>query len=327
MPKSKKLDEAMALLDSIRSDPSIPAAQAHLTQLLQGKQSIPAANAAKIVGDAELRDLIPILIATFAHWMETPIARDPGCFAKFRIAEALYKLEVPNEAIFLAGIRHRQMEPVWGGQQDTACSLRNVSALGLVKCSYSELMLELADLLADPEPLVRSGAIRAIAYSGRIEAVPLLRYKTRIGDSELAVLTDSFAGLIEIDRPNAIPVIAKYLNPKFADPGPAEMAALALGESKAPEAFPILEQFWQNTLSAELKKVALLAIAMHRSQPALNLLKETLRSAPIHHASDALEALKIYQSDNDFWEIVEMIVEARGDDLLLRQLHQPATTL
>jgi hypothetical protein len=334
MPKSKKLDEALALLDSIRPDPTSPQAQTILKNLLQSKQSIPAANAAKLIGDADLRELIPTLIASFPYWLEDPIVRDPGCFAKFRITETLYKLEIPNEEIFLQGIRHHQLEPTWAGKQDTACSLRNVSALGLVKCGYSELMLELADLLADSEPSVRSGAIRAIAYSGRIEAIPLLRYKTQIGDKELSVLADSFAALLEIDPQNAIPVVAKHLVTKpqitesgILDTGIAEMAALALGESKLPAAYPLLERFYQETVYAELKKSALLAIAMHRSQPALTFLKDLLRNGSITNASEALEALKLYQSDSDLWEIIEMIVEARGDDRLLRQLHQPEATL
>jgi hypothetical protein len=326
MAKSKKLDESIALLDSIRDDPRSEKAMAILNQLLSGKQSIPAANSAKLIGDAELRDLIPNLLAAFPYWMEDAIVRDPGCFAKYRIAEALYKLEVPSEEVFLTGIRHTQLEAVWAGKQDTACSLRNVCALGLVNSGYSDLMLELADLLADPEPSVRTGAIRAIAYSSRLEAVPLLRYKAQVGDPEVSVMADCFAALIEIAPTSSIPLIAKFLDkPKLTESAIAEMAVLALGESKAPEALPILKKFWQQTFFAELKKSTLLAIAMLRSEPALAFLKNILRDRPIDEALDALEALGLYQSDQNFWEIVEMIVEARGDDRLFQALHQHPT--
>jgi hypothetical protein len=331
MAKSKKLDEAITLLDSIRDRPQSDEATAVLRKLLQGKHSVPAANSAKLIAEAELRHLIPDLQNSFDDWMENAVERDPGCFAKFRIAETLYKLEVPSEAIFLQGIRHRQMEPVWGGKQDTACSLRNVCALGLVKSSYGEVMWELADLLADAEPSVRSGAIRAIAYSGRVEAIPLLRFKVQVGDDELAVMGDCFAGLLQIDPDRLLPLVAKFLpmksgierllegerNPNLAL---AEMAALAIGEARPEGGFAILQQFWQALSEPDLKPSALLAIGMLRSDAAVKLLKTVLNEAPTKEAIAALEALRLFEGDRNIWESVEMLVEQRNDNQLLAAL-------
>ncbi len=323
MVKSKKIDEAIARLDSIRAEPQTDRAQTILRQLLQGQPALVVANSAKLIGDEDLRELIPDLLMAFPRFMTDAVVSDPGCFAKFRIAEALYKLEIPSEAIFLQGIRHRQPEPVWGGSEDTACSLRNVCALGLVKSGYGDMMLELADLLADPEPTVRSGAVRAIAYSGRLEAIPLLRFKTQTGDPEITVMEDCFAGLLQVDPANSLPLVARFLeNSTLAQPAIAEIAALAIGEAKPDGALPLLQQFWQRTLLTESKKSALLAIAMLRSEPAITWLKNILRERPLPEALDALEALRLYETDRHLWELVSMIVEMRGEAKLLKALRQ-----
>jgi hypothetical protein len=319
MAKSKKVDESIALLNSVRSAPQSAESIAILRQLLAGKPASAVASAARLIGDEDLRDLVPDLVAAFPRFLEEAIASDPGCFAKFRIAEALYRLEIPSEGVFLAGIRHVQVEPGWDGGDDTACGLRNVSALGLVKSGYGDMMLELADLLADPEPTVRSGAVRAIAYSGRVEAVPLLRYKLRIGDGEIDVMADCFAGLLEIDPKNSLGLVASFLeNPSLTQLAIAEMAALAIGEAKLAGSLPILEKFWHRTVFAELKKSALLAIAMLRSEAAIMFLQNILRDRPIPDAIEALAALRLYESDSRLWKEISTIVEMRGDDRLMR---------
>jgi hypothetical protein len=320
MAKSTKLDQALAELDAIRDDPQSDRATQVLRQLLKGKAAIGVAKSAKLVGDEGLRDLIPDLMAAFPRFVEDGVDRDPGCFAKFRIAEALYKMEIPSEDIFLTGIRYVQLEPVWGGRQDTACSLRNVCALGLVKSSYGDVMVELADLLADTEPTVRSGAIRAIAYSGRVEALPLLRYKVRVGDGELAVVGDGFAAILELDPDRSLPLVAKYLaDPTFDNLALCEMAALAIGEAKVAGGFAVLAAFWERLRTrqlqfAELNRSVLLAIAMLRRPEAIKLLKAILLENPVSEALAALEALRIYESDANLWEQVEMLVDLRPDN-------------
>jgi hypothetical protein len=324
MAKSKAVEKAIAVLDSMRSHPETPEAQQVFRELLGGKVAIAAANTAKLVGEVRIRALVPDLIAAFSHWLTDPVKQDPGCFAKFRIAEALYQMEVSCEEVFLSGIHHMQMEPVWCGRQDTACSLRNVCALGLVKSGYPDMVLELADLLADPEPSVRSGALRALAYSGRIEAVPLLRFKVQSGDPEVAVVGDSFTALLDIAPESGLPLVARFLEP----PSPlelggrpvgawsgaiAEMAALAIGEAKPAGAFELLQGFWERMSDPELRAVGLLAIAMVRSQPGIALLKNLLSRGSPADATAALEALKLYRSDTALWETVEILAEQRSD--------------
>jgi hypothetical protein len=259
-------------------------------------------------------------VAAFERFVADGVAQDPGCFAKFRIAEALYKLEIPSEDIFLTGIRYVQLEPAWGGSEDTACSLRNVCALGLVNSSYGEVMLELADLLADRVASVRSGAIRAIAVSGQMAALPLLRYKAQMGGDELAVMSDCFAALLELDPDRSLVLVQKHLvDPNFDNLALCEIAALAIGEAKVTGGFPVLAAFWERLRTrqlqfAELNRSVLLSIAMLRSPEAIKLLKTILREQPVPEAIAALEALRIYQSDANLWEQVEMLVDSRPDN-------------
>ncbi len=326
MAKSVKLEQALAELDAIRDDPQSDQATAFLRHSLQKQPAIVVANSAKLIGDQELRDLVPDLVAAFPRFVADGVKQDPGCFAKFRIAEALYKLEIPSEEIFLTGIRYVQLEPVWGGSEDTACSLRNVCALGLVNASYAEVMLELADLLADREPTVRSGAIRAIAGSGQLAALPLLRYKAQVGDAELAVMADCWATLLEMDADRSLPLVQKHLvDPTFDNLALCEIAALAIGEAKVVGGFAVLEAFWQRIRTRqlqfdELNRSVLLAIAMLRSPEAIKFLKGMLREQPVPEAIAALAALRIYQSDRNLWEQVEMLVEGRGEPQLLQAL-------
>jgi hypothetical protein len=183
MAKSRKLEQFLAQLETIRLDPSTAEAAIALRQILQSKYAIAIAQAAKIIGKAECYDLIPDLVAAFDRCMTKPIDTDPGCTAKLNIADALYRLECSNEDLFLRGIHHVQMEPVWGGSEDTAVALRGVCALGLVRMNYPQVMNELADLLADPNQDARISAARAIAYSGTDAGIPLLRLRIKVGDT------------------------------------------------------------------------------------------------------------------------------------------------
>jgi hypothetical protein len=71
---------------------------------------------------------------------------------------------------------------------------------------------------------------------------------------------------------------------------------------------------------AELKKSALLAIAMLRSEAAIAMLQDILRNRPIAECVDALAALRLYESDSHLWREISTIVEMRGDDRLMRAL-------
>ncbi|MGF1534933.1 MAG: HEAT repeat domain-containing protein [Elainellaceae cyanobacterium] len=301
MASSKRLEDTIARLNTARRDPSSEAAIATIQQVLTSKFSIAVAQAAKLVADAELYALMPELVSTFERLMEKPVDRDPGCKGKEKLADALYRLEFSDERLFLRGIHHVQMEPVWGTRVDTAAGLRGTCALGLVRMNYPEVMVELADLLADPEPPARIMAAQAIAYAENPASVPLLRLKAHMGDDNLQVVSECLSGLLKLAPAQSLPFVAKYLK---AGPAPVcEVAALALGESRLAAALPILQDYWHQTRDRELRRVSLMAIAMLRQDEAIAFLLELIASDA--DAEDALLALKPYRQDQGLWQRVE----------------------
>ncbi|MGB8703262.1 MAG: HEAT repeat domain-containing protein, partial [Thermosynechococcaceae cyanobacterium] len=197
------------------------------------------------------------------------------------------------------------------GKTDTASGLRGCCAMGLVRMNYPEVMAELADLLADPESPARIAAARAIAYCGSSQGVPLLRLKVRTGDKDPQVLAECFAGLLQLAPAQSLALIAQFL--AQPDEAIAEMAALALGESRVPEAFPVLHHCWQHTRYDNLKRTALLAIAMLRQDEALQFLLSLVAQGKPDEAQEAIAVLGIYKQDTVLWQQVCDAAQKRGD--------------
>jgi len=328
MAKSSKLEAVLAKLTEIRNQlevkstgsgcqtisdntPSVSEQTiATLRQIIQGKLAVAVAQAAKLVYENELVQLIPDLVEAFDRFLLKPVETDPNCHAKAGIADALYRLEHREEEVFLRGIRHVQMEPVWGGKVDTAAKLRGICAMGLVRMNYSQVLVELADLLADPESPARIAAARAIAYSGNSNGVPLLRLRARVGD-EPAVLSECLAALLNLDADRSLPFVAHFLN--TSQPQTQELVALALGESRLPAAFNVLRHWWEKTREPNLRWTGLLAIATLRQDEPIDFLLDLIGTGLTRDARDAVTALEIYQDDQALWQRVEAAMQQRED--------------
>src|SRR6185503_944611 len=128
----KALEDVLERLASVRADPTSPDSLALLHQVLAGRSSHAAAKAAAIAGEHEIDGLVPDLVAAFERFSIEAVKKDPGCAAKTAIADALYRMNRAETDVYLKGIRHVQMEPVFGGKADTATELRGVCALALV---------------------------------------------------------------------------------------------------------------------------------------------------------------------------------------------------
>ncbi|PLZ92967.1 hypothetical protein CEN44_04550 [Fischerella muscicola CCMEE 5323] len=318
MAKSHKKEEIFSILSQIPENPTTEEAIAILRQVLNSKYSVAIARAAKIAGKFAIVELIPDLVAAFARMMVNPTVTDGGCLAKKEIAQTLYYLEYSDESLFLEGIRHVQMEPVWGGKEDTAAHLRGICALGLVRMNYADVMNELADLLADPKPEARVAAAKAIAYSNNSQGVPLLRLKVRLADPAPQVLCECFTALLQLAPQQSLPLVASFL---FApEEQVCELAALALGESRLDAAFATLKSWWEQTKNAELSRTGLLAIAMLRNEPAFEFLISLIAEGKHVDAQNAIAALSIYQNDLELWKRVRQGVEQRGDIRLLQEI-------
>jgi hypothetical protein len=317
MAKSRKLEDLMASLSQIRADPTSEAGLAVLKQVLASHHAVAIAQAAGLIHEFELYAFIPDLVSAFDRALIDAKDRDPGCRAKQAIADALYRLDYSDEAPFLKGIRHIQKEPVWGGQVDTAARLRGTCALGLVRMNYADGMVELADLLADPEPEARIGAARAIAYSQTDQGVPLLRLRVKIGDTP-PVLSECLIALLQLAPEPSLLLVNEMLQGKTSadleeEIGKAEAAALALSESQRPEAFSILKAWWQETREPELRRTGLLAIATLRHPEALHFLLALIAEGRPQDAKDAIKAMRVYVQDNTVWQQVCQIVQERED--------------
>lgn len=320
MAKSRKLESLQVSINAVRHQltPATEEALATLRDLLTSKQPIAIAQIAKLVDQHHLTMMMPQLAQEFERMLIKGGSTDPNCIAKKAIANTLYRLEYPETELFLHGIHHRQMEPVWGTTVDTAPGLRAVCALGLVRANYRDILVALADLLADPEIEARIGAARAIAYSTNPHGVPLLRLKVQLGDDEPQVLSECFLALLQLAPQQSFPLVASFLTASEAIV--CELAALALGEARIPEAFAVIKQAWQRTRQSELRQNLLLAIATLRTDEAIQFLTDLVERGNLAAAQDAIAALQIYQDIDEIWKKVEAAARLRGDAELLNRL-------
>src|SRR6202022_4699093 len=148
---SSGVEELAAALESLRHAPP-HLAEAGLRKALQHRNNFLVARTARITADLKLTTLIPELAAAFTRFLENPVKSDPQCWAKNDTAKALATLEYQEHELFLQGMRHIQLEPVWGGASDTAGPLRSTCALALVQCrdlNSVRLLAILTELFAD----------------------------------------------------------------------------------------------------------------------------------------------------------------------------------
>ena len=312
MAKARALEERLAALSELRSDPTSSTAIEKLRKALASKVSHLVAKAAQIVGESEIDQLIPELVDAFDRFMTHPTKSDKGCGAKAAIAHALYQVGYDREGVYLRGIHHVQMEPVYGGSVDTAAVLRGSSALGLVRMNYPQVIIELAHLLADDQATARVAATRAIAYAQRAEeGVPLLRFKILGGDEDSQVLCECFEALLKLAPSSSLPFVAKYLDHR--DPEMSEAAVMALGQSRLKDAFDILKRWWQESSDPVLRRTALTAIAMLRHEAAIEFLLSLVAGDSESVAGDALTALAMYRHDEGLRRRVEQTADRRDD--------------
>ncbi|NJM98188.1 MAG: hypothetical protein HC800_14445 [Phormidesmis sp. RL_2_1] len=319
MAKSRQLPVALAQITAMQRLETLAEADVMaLQKILAGKQSIVIAPAAELIIRHHLTELTDALIATFHRLSVKGATTDPGCQAKWAIANALYQLEKPDADLFLFGIRYRQPEPVWGKTIDTAAPLRSLCALGLVQANYLDVLSELADLLADLEYDARAGAARAIGYSQNPAGIPLLRLKVHLGDSEPIVLSECFIALLALSPEQASLVIEALTGGRDEV---QELAALALGEARIPSAFDAIKRQWQRTRSPELRQSFLLAIATLRTDDSLAFLLTELERGNPQDAKDAIIALDIYRHTPAIWQQVIAAAQLRSEPNILAMLN------
>jgi hypothetical protein len=293
--KTNRVEQQLAHLRELRALGPTETVTTALRKALRDRVNVVVAKAAAISAEFQLQALLPDLLQALKQLFEKPLESDPQCWGKNALAKALKDLGHAESAIFLRGMRHIQMEPVWGGEQDTAATLRGTCALALVQCSditREETMLHLIDALAEGDHGVRRDAALAIEQMAGHEAVWLLRLKARLSDKP-EVTGQVFESLLRLEGKSSVSFVAGFLD--GVNEEVAEEAALALGVSRLPQALETLKEAWKKSRSGAIAPVLLRAISASRLDDAFEFLLAILREGRQSEAQDALRALEIHR--------------------------------
>jgi hypothetical protein len=268
---------------------AVPPTSTDLRPYLADKAGIVAAAAAKIAGDAGLRDLERELEAAFARFLVDPVKTDPGCRAKLAVAEALRKLEAHAFDVFLRGIVHKQPEPTFGPPIDTAGPLRVCCAAALLESRHSLALLHAAALLADPEPTARAGVASVLGSIGGDPCESLLRLRVLIGDPEPQVVGACLQGLLAASLDRELDFVLQVM--RGADEDVVRLGLLALGESRDERVLPVLCEYVQLSVDKEVRTTAMLALAISRLPGARTFLEDLAANGAPARAAEARAAL------------------------------------
>jgi HEAT repeat protein len=317
MSKRLTLEDKLAAIRGIREELACAEHIAALRASLSDKSNLVVAAAAAIVGERGHVELATELEAAFHRFLVHPAKDDKLCRAKVAVIQALERLEHARPEVFRNAARHVQLEPVWGGQADSAASLRAAALIALGRIGADEDLALLVDSLADPEKEVRIAAAQALTCFEAQTASLLLRLKLRLGDGDPEVLSECFSSLLVIDPRAYLPFVCNFLRPE--NQAYCEAAVLALGKSRLPEALQELTSCWQRVISTGLREQVLLAISMLRLPAAIDYLLKVVAAESEKDAIAALFALKIHNYDARLQQrIAEILLQKRSPALQAR---------
>src|SRR6266567_9228218 len=301
----------MAALDALKGQPLDAASLELIRKSIASKSNFLVAKAARLAEENQLADLMPGLSAAFERFFVNAEKSDPQCWAKNALSRALSKLGCRDKDVFLRGLHHHQMEPVWGGRSDSAGTLRANCAHALLGCDgliAADVLLLLLDLLADADKAVRVEAVRAIDPLDDM-ALPVFRLRALIPGEDPEVLSVCFSALLAIDRDASIAFVARFL--ERGDDAAAE-AAFALAETRQPAALAALMNLRQHPTPASTEPwfagVVLSAIALTRLPQALNFLIGLIESEN-REAPAVIEALAKLSPGTELRARIEQAVE------------------
>jgi len=209
----RKLDDRLQELRLLRRNPPTPEIDSILRKAFSYRSGLVIAEAARCVGELRLLEWIPELLAAFDRLFVDPVKSDAKCWGKTAIIKALTQLDYSESPPFMRGLRHVQMEPVYGGQEDSAPQLRAHCALALVQCSdisRYEILRSLVDAMSDPADPVRIEAVRALNQLGGDESLLLLRLKAHLGDERPIIVGHVFDALLNMEASAPCPSLRSF---------------------------------------------------------------------------------------------------------------------
>jgi hypothetical protein len=299
------------------TNPDSDEVQATVRKALKDRHCLLIKQAAVICEERLFYDLEAGLLKAYQRFLKKPIKTDPNCIAKGAIARTLVALDCQDADFFIAGLSYQQIEPVWGGTEDTAIDLRVSCAMGLVNTSYPRALIEIIPLLHDSNPHVRIGAVRAIAVTQPLAAEAVLRSKALAEDSEPDVTAETLSALLAVAPDESQEFVASFFE-AYRDPILRQTIALAIGASKVDVAVDILHSCWTNTpLKTERDNYLLLGAILHRSEKALAWLLDVVLKGNRASAQFIVTELAIYRTERRLRESLEASLLERGDDDLI----------
>jgi hypothetical protein len=324
MATKRGFEEELAALDELRrQDPK--ASVGPLRKALAHRNNYVVAKAADIVRDFHLDELLLELLTAFDRFFTNPIKSDPQCWAKNAISRALAEFELQDADVFLRGMKHIQLEPVWGGRSDSAGQLRGTCALALAQCRSlpeNDLLAHLVELFKDEDKSVRAEAVRAVEQVGSNTASLLLRLRAILGSDEPEVLGACYSGIIRLEGIKAIPWISRFL--ETADDTAAE-AALAIAGSRSPEAFEALRKHSSEKHDPWFNSVLLSAIALTRQSAAFDFLLHLVRTESFQ-AEAAMDAVLRSMPPDEIMQQLEQLVSGKPRLVRVLDKHRASTS-
>ena len=316
MTGKRSFDEQLARLESLRDAAETERVEG-LRKALAHRNHFIVAKAGDVARESNLPQLTDAVLVAFDRFFENAEKNDPQCWAKNALSRTLAAFEYQDAKVFLRGMHHVQLEPVWGGRSDTAGTLRSTCALALVQCrslAENDLLAYLVDLLADRDKAVRREVARAIEQVGSQSASLLLRLRASLGNDEPEVLGACYSGVLSLEGPGAIPWVSRFL--ASADDTAGE-AALAIAGTHAPEAAAVLRDSLEKADDPWWRSVLLSAIALTRQDSGMELLLELVRSESMN-AEAAIEAIVRSMPSGEILKRLEKLVA--GNPRLARVL-------
>ena len=206
-----------------------------------------------------------------------------------------------------------QLEPVWGGSEDTAAPLRAAALLALARIDVDGLLTILVDALVDPQKDVRIAAAQALGYHGSESAGLILRLKARLGDREPEVFSECLSGLLacaegELLAGLGIPRPGRHPCSRGSHPRPGAVAPA--------RSFRALSAFWSRKPPVVLRETVLLAMVMLRLPAATEFLIDLVAAGPEAASLSALSALKIHSHDSRLRQRIAEVIQQRNTPAL-----------
>lgn len=315
-PSGGPMDRVFAELQALRAvDASAPEGVAALRKALARKTGLLVAAAAERLADAPDQDWNPTLIAAFHTLCERPLKRDPGCKGKRAVLQALDDRGSHAHDVFLTAARLRQLEPAWGGAEDTAAGVRILGLSGLLRLHAPERAVVLGEHVVDPEDQVRAAAADAIAALEDTTGIAALRLML-VSGGPAEVHEAALTAWLKLDRDSALEALRAWL----AQGGERqETAAIVLGESRLERALPLLLEAVRTASTRKARRLLWICIGTLRLPSARDALLQHLDGAD---GENVVEALLPYRFESD---LMGRALDAapRALHLLIRQRLDP----